>query len=112
MGEDGYKAYSGEYPEPRCAENRENYPSPTDPVLSRLPTMDQEKAIAKLQDTINQLINRLEPVLSPENEVRVADNTTDKIPSVSPLAYRLDTNNKAIEGADAKLRRIIERIEC
>lgn len=109
--EEEYKGcYGG--PETRCPENRVyRDESMMKQSESRLPLLDQEKCIAKLHDSINQLVHKLNRVLAPESETR-ADGENARTISGSPLGQQLDANNRAIDSATRKLHSIIERIEC
>lgn len=81
-------------------------------VGSRLPLSHQDKAIAELHETINQLAQRLKPVLTPVKEVDKASNGEEARDIVSPLAEQLATNNGAIHRASRNLRGLMERLEC
>lgn len=79
---------------------------------SKLPLSHQEKAIAELHETIDQLASMLKPVLTPvqvtEENVGLADK---EIPAVSPLAEQMEANNRGISRASANLRGLMKRLE-
>lgn len=80
---------------------------------SKLPLSQQEKAIAELHMTIEDLIQRLSPILTPvEAKLGVNPNDSTTQPIESPLATQLNDNNSGIRRASNNLRGIMERLEC
>lgn len=79
---------------------------------SQLPLNEQEKAIAELHETINQLAARLKYVSTPVSET-VAKEGLDgqKEPSISPLARQLQANNRGIRKATDNLHGLMQRLE-
>lgn len=89
-------------------------PSKLGGIGSRLPLSNQEKAIAELHETINQLASRLKPILTPVHEV---DETSvgvgeKEIAAVSPLAEQLEANNRGIHRASSNINGLLKRLEC
>jgi archaellum component FlaC len=84
----------------------------TERIGSKLPLTNQEKTIAELHETINQLTSRLKPVLTPVPEVDRNTNEGRDVVSQSPIAEQLDANNRSISLASRNLRGLMERLEC
>lgn len=83
-------------------------------VGSRLPLSHQEKAIAELHETINQLAQRLKPVLTPVNEAggREPSESVEAKDITSPLAEQMNANNRGIRRASDNIKGLMERLEC
>lgn len=79
---------------------------------SRLPLSHQEKAVAELHENINQLANRLKPILTPVNETSERTATDEAKEVASPLADQLNANNRGIRRASESIRGLMNRIEC
>lgn len=80
---------------------------------NQLPLSSQEKAIAELHDTISQLTNRLKPVLTPVPESADRNATEDETtPVQSPVAEQMNANTRGIDKAIAKIRALMDRLEC
>jgi hypothetical protein len=77
---------------------------------SRLPLVDQEKAIAELQDVVNVLLDRLQPVLTP---VEPSDKTSEDyaVPVQSEVAATLSDNNSRIRRITYRVNNALERLE-
>lgn len=78
---------------------------------SKLPLMQQEKALAELAEKIHYLGNRISPVMTPETE--------DKEPGVSPdreimstVATQLHSNNSTVYKLTNIVNDYIRRVEC
>ena len=78
---------------------------------SRLPLSHQENALAELQVTIGELFDVLSPILTPEMPEPGQDKEASAEPIQSPLADRLDRNNREVRRATERLRSIIKRAE-
>lgn len=82
-------------------------------IGTRLPLSHQEKAIAELHETVNELVQRLRPVLTPVNEVSEREPSDNEARDIaSPLADQLSANNQGIRKASSNLRGLMERLEC
>lgn len=81
-------------------------------VGNKLPMVQQEKALAELQETISMLEDRLHTVLTPSVEAEEAGSTTSERVVQSPLAEHIGSNNSNIAMASRRIRYIIERLEC
>jgi len=77
---------------------------------SRLPLAEQDKAIAELQETVNVLVDRLQPVLTPAEP---ADKASEERPTPvqSEVASQLSDNNSRIYRIIRRLNNAIERLE-
>ncbi len=77
---------------------------------SRLPLAEQDKAIAELQETVNILCDRLQPVLTP---IEPTDKAGEErgVPVQSEHAATLSDNNARIRRATSRLSNVIERLE-
>lgn len=89
-----------------------DYPEAPDRIGgSRLPLSQQEKAIAELHATINDLAVRLKPIMTNVNDVdKHGEEQADS--DKSPLAQQLEANNRGIHTASRNLRGLMERLEC
>jgi len=77
---------------------------------SRLPLSEQEKAIAELQESVNVLLDRLQPVLTPvEPTEKVAEDYA--VPVQSEVASTLSDNNSRIRRVTYRVNNAIERLE-
>lgn len=92
---------------------KEEYATERPARTSKLPLIVQEKIVAELTELTYALVDRLESVLTPEEELSKPDGamTTDKPPVQSQLASQLDDNNARIRKANIKLSSILERLE-
>lgn len=78
---------------------------------SKLPLSDQEKALVVLHETIDSLTRRLSAVLEPEHDAESATTPADPREG-SPLREQLLANNRGINAASNRLRRLADRVEC
>jgi hypothetical protein len=84
--------------------------SPSNPT--RIPVTEQEKLTDELHMVIGDLTNRLEAVLTPENQVNEGNASgTEPDEPKSQMAYRVEDNNRKVRSAIRKIRNLIERIE-
>lgn len=102
--EEGYRAYSGDYPEETKADDNR--------VGSKLPITSQQKALSELHDVISQLTGRLKPVLTPVPESDSKPSEDRAMPVQSPLAELISENTEDVRRASRKLRALMERLEC
>lgn len=77
---------------------------------SRLPLAEQDKAIAELQEVVNILCDRLQPVLTPIEPTDKAGEDRG-VPVQSEHAATLMDNNARIRRATNRLSNAIERLE-
>lgn len=77
---------------------------------SRLPLSEQEKALAGLHDTVNILLDRLEPVLTPTEPSNRPDQDT-AVSIQSEVASILSDNNSRIYRLTTRINNTIERLE-
>lgn len=98
--EEGYKAYSGDYPERAAREVRK----------SGLPLAEQDKTIAELGDLVNMLVDRLQPVLTPV-EPTDKDPGDRAVPVQSEVAETLSNHNSRLRRIISRVNNTIERLE-
>ncbi len=77
---------------------------------SRLPLAEQDKAISELQETVNNLIDRLEPVLTP-TEPSNQPGQDSAAPVQSEVASILNDNNSRIYRLTVRINNTLERLE-
>lgn len=77
----------------------------------KLPTDEQNKAIAVLHETVAKLQDRLSPILTPDYHADGPSQTNEKEPESSPLSELLKTNNRSLYAAIGQLNNLIERID-
>lgn len=95
---------------PENQPDREDYATAKESRKSRLPLIEQDKAIAELQETVNVLIDRLQPVLTPTEPVdKLAEDRA--VPIQSEIASTLSDNNSRIRRMSSRLGNAIERLE-
>lgn len=79
---------------------------------SKLPLNEQDKYISELNDTLNVLTDRLNPVLTPEQESPMKEpGDRTPVPPKSEMQMRLDEHNYQIRKAISKVNSILERLE-
>lgn len=77
---------------------------------SRLPLSEQDKYIAELQEVVNILADRLQPVLTPtEPTDKMAEDRS--VPVMSEVASTLSDNNSRISRVTRRVNNLIERLE-
>lgn len=78
---------------------------------SRLPLTEQDKAIAELQETVNILADRLQPVLTPIEPTDKAGEDRG-VPVQSEVATTLNEHTARVRRTTNKVSNLIERLEC
>ncbi len=91
-------------------EPREEY-SVKESRKSRLPIVEQDKALAELQEAVNVLLDRLQPVLTPSEPTDKASDGERAIPVQSELASTLGDNNARIYRITRRVNNALERLE-
>lgn len=95
------------YPEDRPSEE---YATAKESRKSRLPLAEQDKAIAELQEMVNLLVDRLQPVLTPtEPTDKMAEDRA--MPVQSEHAATLSDNNARIRRVTTRVSNALERLE-
>lgn len=79
-------------------------------VKSRLPLTEQDKAIAELQEIVNMLADRLQPILTPVEPTDKAGEERS-VPVQSEIASTLNDHNSRIRRVTSGLGNIYERLE-
>lgn len=77
---------------------------------SRLPLTEQDKAIAELQEIVNMLADRLQPILTPTEPTDKASEDR-AVPVQSEVASTLNDHNARIRRVASRLGNIYERLE-
>ncbi len=77
---------------------------------SRLPLSEQDKCIAELQETVNVLVDRLQPVLTPTEPTDKAGEDR-AVPVQSEVASTLTDNNARIRRITNKVTNVLGRLE-
>jgi hypothetical protein len=77
---------------------------------SRLPLSEQDKTIAELQEAVNILVDRLQPVLTPSEPTDKASEER-AVPVQSEVASTLNDNNARIHRVTNKVNNAIGRLE-
>lgn len=77
---------------------------------SRLPLAEQDKALAELQETVNVLLDRLQPVLTPTEPTDKASEERP-VPVQSEVSSTLSDNNARIYRITRRVNNAIERLE-
>lgn len=77
---------------------------------SRLPLAEQDKTVSELQEIVNVLVDRLQPVLTPtEPTDKMAEDRA--APIQSEIASAIADNNSRIRRVISKVNNALERLE-
>lgn len=77
----------------------------------KLPLGEQDKAIAEQNEIVSLLLDRLDPILTPE-PVDVEKSAADRaVPAQSYVANEIDSNNYRIRRNTNKLSNALSRLE-
>lgn len=78
---------------------------------SKLPLSEQDKCIAELQEVTNLLLDRLDPVLTPQPETPAKDGSEPDGPMISQIGHELEGNNARIRRVTNRLSNALQRLE-
>lgn len=78
---------------------------------SRLPLAEQDKAIAEQNEIVSMLLDRLQPVLTPQPESPNKELADRAAISQSEVAEELSSNNARIRRNTNKLSNALDRLE-
>lgn len=77
---------------------------------SRLPLVEQDKALAELQEVINLLADRLNPIMTPtEPTEKMGEDRA--VPVQSEVANTLSDNNARIYRMTRRVTNMLDRVE-
>lgn len=77
---------------------------------SKLPLSEQDKCIAEQNEVVNLLLDRLEPVLTPQPE-SPSKESDYAAPVQSQIASELESNNARIRRNTNRLNNALDRLE-
>lgn len=78
---------------------------------SKLPLSEQDKCISELQEVATLLLDRLEPVLTPQPESPDKVGAQPEGPMISQMAHELGDNNARIRRVTNRLSNALDRLE-
>lgn len=78
---------------------------------SKLPLIEQDKAIAEQSELVNILVDRLEAVLTPYPDSPDKDHGDRVSPVQSQMATEISNNNDRIRRNSNKISNLLERLE-
>lgn len=82
-----------------------------EPRKSKLPLSEQDNAIAEQNEILSILIDRLTPLLTPQQESPTKEPDDRATVTQSEIAEELSNNNSRIRRNTNKLNNILERLE-
>ena len=78
---------------------------------SKLPLAEQDKCISEQNEVISMLLDRLEPVLTPQPESPAKEAMDRTVPMQSQMASELSENNARIRRNTNRLSNALDRLE-
>lgn len=88
----------------------EEYATAKEVRKSKLPLAEQDKCIAEQNEIVNLLLDRLEPVLTPQPEAPNKESDY-AVPVQSQVASELEANNARIRRNTNRLTNALDRLE-
>lgn len=89
----------------------EEYTTAKEVRKSRLPLAEQDKCISEQNEIVSMLLDRLEPVLTPQPESPSKEGSDRSAPMQSQIAAEIGDNNARIRRNTNRLSNAIERLE-
>ena len=89
----------------------EEYATAKEVRKSRLPLAEQDKCIAEQNEIVSMLLDRLEPVLTPQPDSPSKEGSDRSAPMQSQMASELSENNARIRRNTNRLSNALERLE-
>lgn len=92
-------------------QQEEEYATAKEIRKSRLPLAEQDKCIAEQNEIVNLLLDRLDPVLTPQPESPSKEGSDRSVSMQSQVAAELSDNNARIRRNTNRLSNALERLE-
>ena len=89
----------------------EEYAKAKEVRQSRLPLAEQDKCIAEQNEIVDLLLDRLEQVLTPQQESPSKEGSNPSAPMQSQIAAEIGDNNLRIRRNTYRLSNALERLE-